>query len=102
MTVAAPVRGSILSSLLLAASGKDRSVGHSRRRYESRNEDAAQWTFPVEPTSPIISALVNPLFFTIEKASPHRVLQYVGRTTPKIKAGGKWKDLDAVTVFEWK
>jgi hypothetical protein len=56
----------------------------------------------MEPTSPIISALVDPLFFTIEKASPHRVLQYVGRTTPKIKAGGKWKDLDAVTVFDWK
>lgn len=56
----------------------------------------------MEPTSPIISALVDPLYFTIEKASPHRVLQYVGRTTPKIKVGGKWKDLDAVTVFDWK
>jgi hypothetical protein len=56
----------------------------------------------MEPSSRIIAALVEPLFFTIESAPPHRVVQYVGRTTPKIQAGGKWKDLDAVTVFDWK
>ena len=55
----------------------------------------------MEPASLIIAALVEPLFFTLEKASPHRVLQYVGRTTPKLNVGGKWKDLDAVTVFDW-
>jgi hypothetical protein len=55
----------------------------------------------MEPTSLIISALVGPLFFTIEKASPHRVLQYIGRTTPKIEVRGSWKDLDGVTVFDW-
>jgi hypothetical protein len=56
----------------------------------------------MEPTSRLLSALVNPLFFTIEKQPPHRVLQYVGRTTPKIAAGSKWKDLDALTVFDWQ
>jgi hypothetical protein len=55
----------------------------------------------MEPASWFISALVDPLFFTVEKAPPHRVLQYVGRTTPKLPVGGKWKDLDAVTVFDW-
>jgi hypothetical protein len=55
----------------------------------------------MEPTSPLISALVNPLFFTIEKAPPHRVLQYAGRTTPKGGEDGRWKDLDAITVFDW-
>jgi len=55
----------------------------------------------MEPTSLFISALVDPLFFTIGKAPPHRVLQYVGRTTPKIAEGGRWKDLDALTVFDW-
>jgi len=54
------------------------------------------------PTSPIIGVLVDPLIFTIEKAGRHRVLDYVGRTTPKIKEGNQWKDLDGVTVFEWK
>jgi hypothetical protein len=29
------------------------------------------------------------------------VLQYVGRTTPKLKEGNKWKELDALTVFDW-
>ncbi len=56
----------------------------------------------MEPTSPFIAALVDPLFFTLELAPPHRILQYTGRTTPKIQVGGKWKDLDAVTVFDWK
>ncbi len=59
-------------------------------------------TVKMEPTSSVISVLVDPLFFTIEAAPPHRVLQYVGRTTPKILVGQKWKDLDAVTIFDWE
>ena len=55
----------------------------------------------MEASSAFVAALVNPLFFTIERAPPHRVLQYAGRTTPKIQAGGKWKDLDTVTMFDW-
>jgi hypothetical protein len=38
----------------------------------------------------------------MEKNGQHRVLQYTGRTTPKIKFKSGWKDLDAVTVFDWK
>lgn len=53
------------------------------------------------PSSFIIAKLVDPLFFTMEKDGEHRVLQYEGRTTPKIKDGNKWKDLDAVAVFDW-
>ncbi|MBI2928831.1 MAG: hypothetical protein HYY24_24475 [Verrucomicrobia bacterium] len=56
----------------------------------------------MEPTSVVIAALVDPLFFTVEKEGEHRVLEYAGRTTPKIKVGNKWKDLDALTVFDWK
>ena len=45
-------------------------------------------------TSPFIAALVDPLFFTVEERPPHHILQYVGRTTPKIRAAGNtWKDL---------
>ena len=55
----------------------------------------------MEPTSPIIAELVDPLLFTIEKEGAHHVLEYTGRTTPKLKAGNKWKDLDGVTVFDW-
>ncbi len=53
------------------------------------------------PVSLVIAALVDPLYFTMEKDGTHRVLQYVGRTTPKRKSGNEWKDLDAVTVFDW-
>jgi hypothetical protein len=56
----------------------------------------------MEATSRVIALLVDPLFFTIEKAPSHRVLEYEGRTTPKTKSGNKWKDLDAVTVFDWE
>ncbi len=55
----------------------------------------------MEASSRLVAVLVDPLFFTIEKTSPHRVLQYAGRTTPKIQVDGKWKDTDAVTVFDW-
>jgi hypothetical protein len=55
----------------------------------------------MEATSPIIAALVDPLYFTVEKEAPHRVFQIVGRVTPKIKVGNAWEDLDAVVVFDW-
>ena len=55
----------------------------------------------MEPTSFIIAKLVDPLYFIVEKGAPHRILQYLGRTTPVIKNGSKWKELDADTVFEW-
>jgi len=50
----------------------------------------------------LVAKLVDPLCFTIEKDSPHRVIAYVGRTTPRIKKGKSWKYLDAETVFDWK
>jgi len=52
-------------------------------------------------SSRFLAALVEPLFFTVEQAPPHRVLCYAGRTTPKIREGSKWQDLDAMTVFDW-
>jgi hypothetical protein len=55
----------------------------------------------MQPTSRLISVLVDPLYFVVEKASPHRVLQYVGLTTPKVGESGHWKDLEATTVFDW-
>ena len=56
----------------------------------------------LQPSSIIIARLVDPLHFVVEKDSPHRVIQYTGRTTPSIRKNGKWDDLDAVTVFDWK
>ena len=56
----------------------------------------------LEPSSIIIAHLVDSLHFIVEKEGMHRVLQYTGRTTPSIQKNGKWEDLDAVTVFDWK
>jgi hypothetical protein len=54
----------------------------------------------MSPSSSFIAAFVDPLIFTIEKAPAHRVLEYDGRTPLKIKQGEKFKELDAITVFE--
>jgi len=58
-------------------------------------------TIKMSPSSFIIAELVDPLYFVMEKDGEHRTLQYTGRTTPKIRDGNKWKDLDAETVFDW-
>ena len=55
----------------------------------------------MEPSSVIIRQIVDPLFFVVEKDSAHRILEYVGRTTPKLRDGNKWKDLDARTIYVW-
>lgn len=56
----------------------------------------------MEPTNLIVRHFVKPLDFTVEKDAPHRILSYIGRTTPRVKNGKSWKYLDAETVFDWK
>lgn len=56
----------------------------------------------MEPTSIIIARLVDPLLFEVEKQPPHHVLQYTGRTSLFLRSGNKWKDLDAVCVYDWE
>jgi hypothetical protein len=56
----------------------------------------------MEATSWIISQLTDPLHFIVEKQSPHRIFQYTGRTTPKIRVKNDWQDLDAITIFDWQ
>ncbi|HEV2437419.1 MAG TPA: hypothetical protein VG077_15615 [Verrucomicrobiae bacterium] len=53
------------------------------------------------PDSLFVAALVDPLIFTVEKDSPHRMVSYIGRTTPRIQRGNSWKYLDAETVFHY-
>jgi len=56
----------------------------------------------MEPTNLFVSRLVDPLIFNVEKDAPHRIVSYLGRTTPRIQKGKAWKYLDAETVFDWK
>lgn len=64
------------------------------------NQPVVQIT--MQPISLLLAPFVDPLIFTVEKASPHRILSYIGRTTPRIQKGNSWKYLDAETVFDWK
>lgn len=54
----------------------------------------------MKPTSFVIAALVDPLLFTFT-ADGTRVLELDGRTIPKRADGGKFKDLDVITVYEY-
>lgn len=54
----------------------------------------------MKPTSVIIAALVNPLYFYFDKASG-RLIEFRGRILPKLKEGDHYKDLDAETVYSY-
>jgi len=53
------------------------------------------------PASRFIAQFLDPLVFTVEADPPHRIFQYWGRTTPKIRSGQSWNDLDALNVYDW-
>ena len=75
-----------------------------RFRHESTGEFHGKKVVRItmEPTSWVIAQIVDPLTFTVESDPPHRVLQYWGRTTPKLQSGQSWRDLDALSVFNWE
>jgi hypothetical protein len=56
----------------------------------------------MEPTNLLVAGMVKPLVFTVEKDGDHRIVSYVGRTTPRTQKGKTWKYLDAETVFDWE
>ncbi len=69
---------------------------------ESKRNGRTVELIKMEPVSIFIAPMVDPLIFTVEKDSPHRILSYTGRTTPRIQKGKAWKYLDAETVFDWQ
>ena len=54
----------------------------------------------MKPSSFVIAALVDPLFFFMDKEGTHEVLRLDGRTIPKQKNGNSWKDLDATIIYK--
>jgi len=68
---------------------------------ESTRQGKPVMRIKMEPTSFIIAQLVDPLIFVVEKGGRHRILEYIGRTTPMVKSGSKWKDLDGISVYDW-
>jgi hypothetical protein len=69
---------------------------------ETIHQGRAVIRIKMEPASFVTAQLIEPIIFTAEKDGQHRILQYWGRTTPRLKSGNAWKDLDALTVFDWK
>lgn len=55
----------------------------------------------MDPSSFFIGLLVDPVYFTFDK-NTGELIQYTGRTTPKIKKDGEWQPLDAVTALQWQ
>ncbi|MEK7707126.1 MAG: hypothetical protein AAB380_03935 [Verrucomicrobiota bacterium] len=95
------IKGQAVKCRLIVASRAE-TVGFTFEKHaESTWQGKPVVSIKMSPSSFIIAALVDPLYFTMEKDGEHRVLQCDGRTTPKIKDRNKWKDLDAVTVFDW-
>ncbi len=53
----------------------------------------------MKPVSLFVAAEVKPIVFVVQKNGPHRMLSYIGRTTPRIRTDKSWKYLDAETIF---
>lgn len=53
----------------------------------------------MKPSNWFISTLVKPLLFRMS-ADGQKVLAIEGRTIPKLKKEGSWKDLDGFTLYE--
>jgi hypothetical protein len=55
----------------------------------------------MKPSSFLIAAIVDPLYFTFSSDGSD-LYEIVGRTAPKIQIDGKWKDLDADIIYTKK
>lgn len=53
----------------------------------------------MQPSNWLFAKFVTPLKFNFEMEAPHRIMAYVGRTSPLRNDGGKWKDLDAEIIY---
>jgi hypothetical protein len=93
--------GAAVKFRFIALSRKETVGFELVKESETTRGSEAMVRVKMEPTSLIIAHLVDPLFFVVEKNGSHRVREYIGRTTPMVKNGAKWKDLDGDTVFDW-
>ena len=65
---------------------------------EAKSTESEKVLVKMKPTSMIISALVKPLIFVFDRKTK-KLLEIKGRTAPKLKSDGKWKDLDADVLY---
>lgn len=55
----------------------------------------------INPSNFIVRQLTDPIYFYI-RLKDRQLVQVVGRTIPKIKEGGEWKDLDVKALYTFK
>ncbi len=93
------MRGEDIKCRLVVVQRRE-TVGFTFHKTSSSSEPG-NVVINMSASSAIIAALVDPVSFVIERDAPHHILEYSGRTTPKIKTGNSWKDLEALTIFDW-
>ncbi len=92
-------KGSISLDLMLV--NQQKSVGFTiQRTGETRFQKKDAIVFKIAPSSPFIALAIPSGEIVMEKAKPHRRLQYIGRKFLKIKRSGSWEDLDAKVVYD--
>lgn len=96
------MRGGTVKFHFVSLEWKRTFMFHFVKTGEATRDGRAVELIKMEPTNIFVAHFVNPLYFTVEKDAPHRILSYLGRTTPRVKKGSSWKYLDAETVFDWK
>jgi hypothetical protein len=85
----------------LGAADRRETVGFSLFKMEEKKlNDRDVIVVKMKATSFIIAAIVDPLFFTFDKESK-RLVELVGRTSPKRKVGNSWKDLDVEIEYQY-
>jgi hypothetical protein len=77
------------------------TIGFTIRKMAQETSQRTVVEVEMRVTSWLLQKLVDPIVFTLETKPPHHIVQYKGRTTPKIRHGRAWEDLDAVTIFDW-
>lgn len=82
-------------SIRLPVFDRMETIGFKFKKYSSEKKGQVV-KIRMSPSSFFISMLVSPIYFSLEKKKPHQELTIVGRTSPKIKKGGKWVNLDAI------
>lgn len=75
------------------------TVGFTLKKVGTPEKDGKKWMeLRMKPTSFVIAALVDPLYFGYTQEDKQLRLMK-GRVSPKIQKDGKWKDLDAEVVY---
>lgn len=77
------------------------TVGFSLQKIGEVSRGGDKWMeLRFKPTNFIIAALVDPIYLWYSLADK-KLMAMKGRVTPKIKKGGRWKDLDSEVIYTY-